>query len=131
MNTRQRVRSSDWKLSPPDDSTRTLVVGRRYTADQMARIDLGFCPACMDDKWFVYKEGDDLFFHRSWTGYWVFTARFEATADGATLTTLQTLEHRFTEQEGTEVSLALGLIERFLLEDRPSADGLAVVHEDA
>jgi hypothetical protein len=35
----------------------------------------------MEDKWFIYWKGDTLYFHRSWTGYCIYTVRFVAESD--------------------------------------------------
>jgi hypothetical protein len=35
----------------------------------------------MEDKWFVYREGDEVFFHRSWTGMCIYVAHLVQDAD--------------------------------------------------
>ena len=47
----------------------------------MDRIRLGYIPSIMDEKWFIFMEGDRLFAHRSWTGLGVYEATF-APVDG-------------------------------------------------
>lgn len=32
----------------------------------------GFTPSAMEEKWFIYREGDRLLFRRSWTGYLIY-----------------------------------------------------------
>ena len=41
----------------------------------------GYIPEIMDEKWFIFMEGDRLFAHRSWTGLGVYEATF-APVDG-------------------------------------------------
>jgi hypothetical protein len=36
----------------------------------------GVLPQEMEDKWFIYWENDALYFHRSWTGFCIYVARF-------------------------------------------------------
>jgi hypothetical protein len=43
----------------------------------------GVKPREMEDKWFVYWEGNDLYFHRSWTGICIYRVRFQVEDMGA------------------------------------------------
>ena len=47
----------------------------------MVHIREGYIPEIMDEKWFIFMEGDRLFAHRSWTGLGVYEATF-APVDG-------------------------------------------------
>lgn len=47
----------------------------------MDRIRLGYIPSIMEEKWFIFVEGDRLFAYRSWTGLGVYEATF-APVDG-------------------------------------------------
>ncbi len=47
----------------------------------MAQIRAGYVPHMMEEKWFIFMEGDRLFLHRSWTGLGVYEATF-APVDG-------------------------------------------------
>ncbi len=53
-----------------------------FTPDEVRRLRLGLVPMEMEEKWFVYCEDDTLYFHRSWTGYCLYTVRLEAEGDG-------------------------------------------------
>jgi hypothetical protein len=51
-----------------------------------AELDLclrGFIPQAMEDKWFIYAAGDWLYFHRSWTGFCIFSVQLVRTDEGA------------------------------------------------
>jgi hypothetical protein len=70
----QRVTSSAWKTKPFQKPER--VPWRvPIPADKLRILLNGFCPAEMEDKWFVYADGPDvdgrakLHMHRSWTGF--------------------------------------------------------------
>ena len=54
---------------------------RIWTSEEMDQIRLGYVPSIMDEKWFIFMEGDRLFAHRSWTGLGVYEAAF-APVDG-------------------------------------------------
>lgn len=54
---------------------------RIWTSEEMDQIRLGYVPHIMDEKWFIFMEGDRLFAHRSWTGLGVYEAAF-APVDG-------------------------------------------------
>jgi len=64
----------------------------------MAKIRSGVIPEAMEDKWFVYWNNDELFFHRSWTGYCVYVAKFEAGQNGCRM--IEALANRDPEQYG-------------------------------
>ena len=49
---------------------------RIWTSEEMDQIRLGYVPHIMDEKWFIFVEGDRLFAHRSWTGLGVYEAAF-------------------------------------------------------
>ena len=42
----------------------------------MDRIRLGYVPSIMEEKWFIFMEGDHLYAHRSWTGLGVYEVTF-------------------------------------------------------
>jgi hypothetical protein len=39
---------------------------------------LGCIPRDMDDRWFIYLEGEWVHLHRSWTGFCIYQVRLEA-----------------------------------------------------
>jgi hypothetical protein len=45
---------------------------REYSEYESYLISKGFIPHDMDDKWLIYRQGDHLYFHRSWTGYCIY-----------------------------------------------------------
>ena len=50
---------------------------RTFTKAEFARINKGFAPQSMDDRWFIFFEKGWLYFHRSWTGRCIFQIRFK------------------------------------------------------
>lgn len=52
----------------------------------------------MEDKWFIFLEGDTLFFHRSWTGHCIF--RLTLTREGEKYAVSDALVNRDAGQYG-------------------------------
>lgn len=76
------ARPGDGTREPMPARTRTLPLALDYAPAQFERIRLGLIPDAMEDKWFLYFEGDTLHMHRSWTGYENYRVRFERLTDG-------------------------------------------------
>lgn len=70
------ARSTDWKTRPLPRKRTTISLDRMFSKKDMARIRRGVVPRQMEDKWFIYWEGDSLYFHRSWTGFCFYIVRF-------------------------------------------------------
>jgi len=49
-----------------------LALEHTFSADEWQRICRGVVPLQMEDKWFIFVEGDMVHFHRSWTGYCIY-----------------------------------------------------------
>jgi O-acetyl-ADP-ribose deacetylase (regulator of RNase III) len=67
------ARKADWKTEPWPALT-PLDFEQTVDGD---RLLLGNVPREMEDKWFVYRDGDQLLIHRSWTGILMFRVAFE------------------------------------------------------
>jgi len=136
----------DWQTtSIPDDRKKTIALNRTYSQDAMVRIRLGLVPEAMEDKWFIYWQGDRLYIHRSWTGMCLYVARFiadsevfyliEADVNMAAMASPQPTDDQHREAiaflidvlllndvgalSGTDLFLQLGVIPR-LMEDQES-----------
>jgi hypothetical protein len=59
-----------------------LALEARYSAAELARIRVRLVPGQMEDKWFIFLEGDWLSLYRSWTGYCLYHVRLQAVDDG-------------------------------------------------
>ena len=71
------ARPTDWETHPLPERRTTIPLDRTFTPPEMRRIRRGVVPEAMEDKWFIYWQDDRLHFHRSWTGYCTYVARFE------------------------------------------------------
>ncbi len=107
-----------WKNEPLPDRRASLSVRRVYSAAEYARIARGFIPQQMEDKWFIFLEGDRLYLHRSWTGLALFEVRFEP--HGGDYVLAEAWVNRDPDQykstdDDFDAALLLFLIDRLLL----------------
>jgi O-acetyl-ADP-ribose deacetylase (regulator of RNase III) len=75
------ARRGDWKTQPWP-VLRPLAFEQTLDAAAASMLLLGTVPQEMEDKWFVFRDGDQLLFHRSWTGILVFRVALAHDADG-------------------------------------------------
>lgn len=62
-----------WKNLKPLPSKRSSIsLERTFSQQEFGRLCRGYIPERMEDKWFIFREGDVIFFHRSWTGSCIF-----------------------------------------------------------
>ena len=73
---------TSWKTQPFPAARAAIPIVREYMAAEYARIARGFIPRSMDDRWFIYLEGAELFLHCSWTGACIFVVRFAPAGAG-------------------------------------------------
>lgn len=73
---------TSWKTLPLPEQREPLGFEAAYTTAEAESMALGLVPQQMEDKWFIYAKGDQLYFHRSWTGSCIFWLRFEGTPEG-------------------------------------------------
>lgn len=66
------VKKEDWKRCELPAQTEQFILERALTAEELRLIRQGLLPLEMEDKWFIYCEGDILFIHRSWTGHCIY-----------------------------------------------------------
>lgn len=67
---------ADWKTVEMPERTAAFVLEKSYTESEMEAVREGHKPQEMEDKWFLYHEGEKLFIHRSWTGYCIYIVDF-------------------------------------------------------
>jgi hypothetical protein len=122
---------TSWKNIHPMPQRQTqLAFLHQYSATEAARLRFGLVPAQMEDKWFIFVEGEWLYLYRSWSGFCMFRARLEPAGDG--MRVAEAWVNREPEQySGTDdvydVALLGFLIDRLLLGRQPQfpfPDGL-------
>jgi len=77
----KRVTAADWPTNALPPQRVTLSLNRRYSLQEIQRLQRGLVPEEMEDKWFIYWENDTLNFHRSWTGNCIYRVRFVPDGD--------------------------------------------------
>ena len=75
------ARATDWDIQAAP-ALAALEFEQTLEPEPARRLLLGMVPREMEDKWFVFREGDELFFHRSWTGILLFRVALELLDDG-------------------------------------------------
>jgi hypothetical protein len=81
----KKTTSKDWKTKPLPKKRSLIPADRQFTLAEMDRIKRGYLPMAMEEKWFVFFKRNQLYFHRSWTGYCVFVAHFKRRQEGFVL----------------------------------------------
>ncbi|AMR34006.1 hypothetical protein A0256_22425 [Mucilaginibacter sp. PAMC 26640] len=92
----QIVKPHDWPITPMPETIAETVIDRKLSARECFFLSQGFKPREMEERWFMYREADWVYLHRSWTGFCVFKAKVEGQEDGCKLTML--LINRNTDQ---------------------------------
>ena len=78
----QAATRADWRIQDMPTEHVALALDFTLSAQEAARVRLGFIPTCMEEKWFAYFADNTLHHHRSWTGYCIDQIFFEADGDG-------------------------------------------------
>ena len=71
------AKPDDWKRLPFGEMV-SIPYRATFNDAQYERIARGLIPQAMEDKWFVYLDGSDLCFHRSWTGQAIYRVTLAA-----------------------------------------------------
>jgi hypothetical protein len=71
-----------WQNQPFPKEQAALPIKLRFSKNELTRIAQGHVPQEMEDKWFVFLENDQLYFHRSWTGFCIFELQLATDCDG-------------------------------------------------
>ena len=71
-----RVMKNDWKTEEMPSKNETFIYEGKVTEEMKTALSYGILPRQMEDKWFLYMEGNKLYVHRSWTGYCIYIIEF-------------------------------------------------------
>lgn len=58
-----------------------LLLAMSFTTEEYENLRQGRIPQQMEDKWFIFLEGDWLYLHRSWSGFCVAQVEIKRTTD--------------------------------------------------
>jgi hypothetical protein len=120
-----------WANAPMPEKRSRLVLRREFTGGEYGAIRHGLIPEQMEDKWFIFLEGDTLYFHRSWTGHCIY--QLTLTREGAKYAVSDALVNRDAAQyagadDAYDERLLTYLIDNLLLGGRavlPTPKGIA------
>ena len=71
----------DWKALAAPSLREPLGYSASFDIDTENELSSGLIPQCMEDKWFIYRDDDWLYFHRSWTGALIYWLRLDTDTD--------------------------------------------------
>lgn len=109
----EKATKKSWKTLSFGKNKSPLNVFAEYTDLEFAKISEGFIPVDMEDKWFIYMEDDTLWCHRSWTGQWIFEARF--VKDGDKYAVKETFTAKLKDENDEKAKTYLGRMLLFLI----------------
>jgi hypothetical protein len=72
---------SSWKTLASPKDREPLLFEATFSGEEYEVIRNGIIPKAMEDKWFIFLEGDSLHFHRSWTGAEIYCIRLQHEED--------------------------------------------------
>jgi len=72
-----KATSDSWETLPFPNEHEFMVLDRIFSTAELIKIEKGFIPSTMEEKWFVYCENNTIYIHRSWTGYCIYILDFD------------------------------------------------------
>lgn len=114
----KRATRDSWKTKQMPKLKTRLQLDLTFSTEEYQRISLGLVPEQMEDKWFIYLEGEWLYFHRSWTGHCIYQLRLEPDGNGYKVAEAWVNRNpdQYTEADDSyDATLLTFLIERLLL----------------
>ncbi|MXW60674.1 MAG: hypothetical protein F4Z58_14190 [Acidimicrobiaceae bacterium] len=118
----------DWRVEPLTLPQPIPAPSRVWTEAEMADIRRSYVPHMMEEKWFIFMEGNRLFAHRSWTGLGVFEATFAPAEGGYVIESAFVTgedDARLRDSDEAESRTLERLISGHLLREPPSTEQLA------
>ena len=126
----EKATSDSWNVVAMPESANRLPFERLFTPQEYECLSVGLIPSEMEDKWFIFAEGDELFFHRSWTGFCIYRLRVQRQERGYSVAEAwvnrDQSQYRSTDDEYDAAMLGY-LVDSLLLEKRvpfPVPEGL-------
>jgi len=75
---KKKAQKSDWdELQGIPKEHSVKLFEHEFSLEDYRKIQYGLIPEVMEDKWFIYFEDNNLYCHRSWTGFCVYIVEFE------------------------------------------------------
>lgn len=121
LNRLKKATSKDWKISEMPEEIDTFNLDKEVSMDEYKKLLLGLIPNAMEDKWFIYVENSEIYFHRSWTGNCIFSTTIEK-FERKILLTITEVNRNQAQYKGTDLNadktLLNHIIDRLLLNIR-------------
>jgi len=117
-----KAKKSDWKNFPISDRKEKIPFERFYSDVEAEKIFNGSIPKTMEDKWFIFSEGDWVYFHRSWTGHCIFALKLDGSPSGVCVAeawVTRDSEHFNSSGVESDINMLSGLVKSILV----SGDG--------
>lgn len=78
---RYRAIKSDWKTHRMPRTHTRVELAMDITAYEFEILAWGYIPETMDNRWFMYFDGESFNFYRSWTGFCIYQVKVERCRD--------------------------------------------------
>ena len=79
---KQRATAVSWPNKPMPDARKELLLDGQYGREEFVTISQGLVPQSSADKWFIYLDGEWLYFHRSTSGSCIFQLQIMPADEG-------------------------------------------------
>ncbi|MCD8316495.1 MAG: ADP-ribosylglycohydrolase family protein, partial [Eggerthellaceae bacterium] len=92
---------SSWKILPMPKEHKKLDIFISLSEEELAKLVLGRIPRDMDERWFMYFDGQYVRYYRSWTGTCIYLGEIERVEDVPAITsiTVNRDETQYTETD--------------------------------
>lgn len=74
---KQVALKSSWKTCRMPKARTVIPVDIKLTEEDLRILVLGHVPDVMEDHWFMYFDGSNIRYYRSWTGFFIYKAKVE------------------------------------------------------
>ena len=72
-----QIAKADFKSYDMPKQHDNFILDRVFTKEQMGALKKGNLPRAMEDKWFLYMDGNRFYAHRSWSGFCIYIIEFQ------------------------------------------------------
>lgn len=114
------VSRKECQTQPMPDKKALLLYQRKFTMQEYHKLGFGLAPANKDEKWFVFMENEQLFFHRNITGECVYALHLQNESNRCYSIKEAWHNLHFQLEPGYAVALLDYLIDRLLLSKQVS-----------
>ncbi len=94
----EKANKDSWKIQPMPEEVAEISYSAEFSTSEFEKISLGLVPEDMEDKWFMFLEGNTLYIQRSWTGHCIYQVEFDRDVERYWIS--RTLVNRNQEQYG-------------------------------